>query len=129
MRVMFMDGCQLKSARIGKIKRKPGKLLLELEPTTDIAAKLGKIKTSRQFLVGFALEASNEILHAKNKLKNKNFDYIALNSLHEEGAGFTVDTNKITIIDRNNKITHFELKTKEEVARDMVTYLADVILC
>jgi phosphopantothenoylcysteine decarboxylase/phosphopantothenate--cysteine ligase len=112
----------------GKIKRDKGSLLLELESTEDIAASLGKMKTSRQFLVGFALETSDGVKHAGEKLKRKNFDFIALNSLSDKGAGFKGDTNKITIIDRNNKTLHFELKTKVEVAKDLIDYLADVIL-
>lgn len=116
------------SPSAGKIKREANRLLLELKTTDDIAARLGEMKKSEQFLIGFALETSNEVKHAAEKLRKKNLDFIALNSLNDEGAGFDVDTNKITIIDRHNNITHFELKTKEEVARDIIGYLADMIL-
>jgi len=106
-----------------KIKRTPGNLLVELEPNPDIAAELGKIKQSHQFLVGFALETENEMVNAEAKLKKKNFDFIVLNSLQDKGSGFNSDTNKITIISKNNKKVHFELKTKQEAALDIVQYL------
>jgi len=72
-------------------------------------------------LVGFALETENEVAHAEAKLKNKNLDFIVLNSLKDEGAGFQTDTNRITIIDDHLKQTGFELKTKRDVARDIVS--------
>jgi phosphopantothenoylcysteine decarboxylase/phosphopantothenate--cysteine ligase len=106
-----------------KIKRKDEHLSLELEPNADIAATLGKMKRSDQFLAGFALETENGITNAGEKLKRKNFDFIVLNSLEDEGSGFNSDTNKITIIDKNNKIIPFELKAKYEVALDIVSYL------
>ncbi len=110
-----------------KTKRKSGNLNVELETTEDIAENLGKIKTTKQFLAGFALETSNEIDNAREKLQKKNFDLIVLNSLKDAGAGFNVDTNKITIIDKHNKITRFKLKTKKEVAYDIVSYLAQFL--
>jgi Phosphopantothenoylcysteine synthetase/decarboxylase len=80
--------------------------------------------------VGFALETNNELANASGKLKRKNFDFIVLNSLNDAGAGFQVDTNKITIIDKNNKIEKSELKSKTDVASDivnkLVTFLAHV---
>ena len=82
-----------------KIKREKDDLTLNLKPTHDIAAALGKIKTDSQRLVGFALETNDETAHAQDKLKRKNFDFIVLNSLNDKGAGFRCDTNKITIID------------------------------
>ena len=112
----------------GKLILLYGMLRGDIEPTEDIASSLGKMKTKRQFLAGFALETDQEITHAKEKLQKKNFDFIVLNSLKDKGAGFKVDTNKITIIDRNNKIIPFELKTKKEVAHDIVSYLADFLL-
>lgn len=110
-----------------KTKRKSGNLNLELEPTEDIAENLGKIKTKKQFLAGFALETSNEIDNAREKLHKKNFDFIVLNSLKDAGAGFNFDTNKVTIIDKHNKIKRFELKTKNEVAYDIVSYLVQFV--
>ncbi|MFW5755641.1 MAG: phosphopantothenoylcysteine decarboxylase [Tangfeifania sp.] len=93
---------------------------LELKPTHDIAATLGKMKKNGQLLVGFALETSNETSNAQNKLQKKNLDFIVLNSLKDHGAGFGVDTNKITIIDKDNNQQAFELKSKKEAAADIV---------
>lgn len=108
------------STSSSKIKKTGSDMVLELVPTPDIAASLGKKKTNGQFLVGFALETDNEISNARKKLLSKNFDLIVLNSLNDPGAGFGHDTNKITILDRNNNSTEFELKSKEEVAKDIV---------
>jgi phosphopantothenoylcysteine decarboxylase/phosphopantothenate--cysteine ligase len=112
-----------KSPVAHKIKRTPGNLIVELEPNPDIAAELGKIKQMPQFLVGFALETDNEIANAQEKMKKKNFDFIVLNSLHDKGSGFNSDTNKITILGKNNKKTLFELKSKQETAFDIIYYL------
>jgi phosphopantothenoylcysteine decarboxylase/phosphopantothenate--cysteine ligase len=106
-----------------KIKRKDEDMVLELEPNPDIARQLGSIKQPGQFLAGFALETDDEIRHAGEKLKKKNFDFIVLNSLRDKGSGFTGDTNKITIIGKDNKITAFELKSKKETAEDIIQYL------
>ncbi len=103
-----------------KIKRGKENWQIELQPTKDIAAALGEAKTASQILVGFALETDDEIENARKKLQKKNLDFIVLNSLNEKGAGFRVDTNKITIIDRNNIQQNFELKSKKEVAADIV---------
>jgi phosphopantothenoylcysteine decarboxylase / phosphopantothenate---cysteine ligase len=103
-----------------KIKKNGNELVIKLKPTTDIAFHLGKLKTPKQLLVGFALETDNEMENAREKLKRKNLDIIVLNSLKEEGAGFGYDTNRITIIDRYNIIDKFELKSKEEAARDIL---------
>lgn len=103
-----------------KTKRGNENWNLELKPTKDIAATLGASKTKKQLLVGFALETNDEIENANKKLKKKNLDFIVLNSLQEKGAGFQVDTNKITIIDKDNKQQFFELKSKKEVASDIV---------
>lgn len=103
-----------------KIKREKDDLVIQLEPTEDIAGDLGRIKTDNQLLVGFALETSNELSNAFSKLKRKNLDMIVLNSLNDEGAGFGVDTNKITLIGKDNNLTFFELKSKAEVAADIV---------
>lgn len=103
-----------------KIKKSSGTKSIDLIPTKDTLAELGKLKTKKQVLVGFALETENEVANAKEKIKKKNLDLIVLNSLKDKGAGFKSDTNKITLIDKNNKITKFELKTKEAVAKDIL---------
>ena len=105
-----------------KIKREKDDLTLHLKPTHDIAASLGKLKQSNQVLVGFALETNDEQQNAKGKLERKNFDFIVLNSLNDKGAGFRVDTNKITIIDKE-EITPYPLKSKTEVASDIIDRL------
>lgn len=107
-----------------KIKRKSDKINIDLEPTKDIALALGKMKTKHQLLIGFALETENEEANAIFKIKKKNFDFIVLNSLKDSGAGFQTDTNKICIIDSDNNIEKFELKSKSEVACDIVDKLA-----
>jgi phosphopantothenoylcysteine decarboxylase/phosphopantothenate--cysteine ligase len=103
-----------------KIKRGKNDMVVQLKPTRDIAANLGHLKTENQFLVGFALETNNELSNAFLKLKRKNLDLIVLNSMNDQGAGFGVDTNKITLIDKDNNLTFFELKSKTEVAADIV---------
>ena len=84
---------------------------------------MGQTKSKGQLLVGFALETDNEIQNAIDKIKRKNLDFIVLNSLADKNAGFGVDTNKVTIIDRDNSLSNYELKTKKEVAKDIVNYL------
>lgn len=106
-----------------KIKRVGDQLSIQLQPTSDIAAGLGAIKKSHQLLIGFALETNNERENALLKMQKKNLDFIVLNSLNDAGAGFNVDTNKICILDKYNKITDFELKSKSAVAADIVDYL------
>ena len=107
-----------------KIKRGKDDLLLELLPTKDIAADLGRIKTVSQLLVGFALETNDEEMNALSKMQRKNLDMIVLNSLNDKGAGFSVDTNKVTILDKAGDKTVYELKTKVEVAKDIVDQIA-----
>ena len=108
-----------------KIKKDSDLFELKLKKTTDIAATLGKQKKPNQVHVGFALETKDEEMHAKKKLNKKNFDFIVLNSLNDRGAGFKLDTNKITIYtDKNQKIA-FELKSKIKVAQDIVNTLVD----
>lgn len=113
-----------------KIKReKTGDMTLALKPTQDIAAALGRLKAAsseRKVLVGFALETHNEQQNAEDKLKRKNLDFIVLNSLNDKGAGFRCDTNKVTIIDAEGR-TEYPLKTKDEVAADIVDRLAEVL--
>jgi phosphopantothenoylcysteine decarboxylase/phosphopantothenate--cysteine ligase len=110
-----------------KTKRGKNNWSLELQPTKDIAAALGELKNNKQIIVGFALETNDEINNAKKKLQSKNLDFIVLNSLNEEGAGFQVDTNKITIIDKSNNQQFFELKSKKEVAVDIVNKIKSII--
>ncbi|WP_346860944.1 bifunctional phosphopantothenoylcysteine decarboxylase/phosphopantothenate--cysteine ligase CoaBC [uncultured Draconibacterium sp.] len=109
-----------------KTKRGKENWNIELEPTKDIAAELGRVKTKKQVLVGFALETNDEVANAQKKLLKKNLDFIVLNSLNDKGAGFGVDTNKITIVDRNNNQKVFELKSKVEVAKDIVEKIVEV---
>ena len=109
-----------------KIKREGDDLVIRLRPTHDIAAELGKMKRPGQRLVGFALETQNESEHAREKLIRKNLDFIVLNSLNDNGAGFQYDTNKISIISHDATIP-FPLKDKKEVAKDIVRHLAEII--
>tara|TARA_B100000795_G_scaffold168785_1_gene127186 strand:- start:23470 stop:24684 length:1215 start_codon:yes stop_codon:yes gene_type:complete len=114
-----------KPARVSneKIKKRPGQgISMELEPTKDILASLGLLKKD-QFLVGFALETQNELENSKKKLDKKNLDLIVLNSLRDKGAGFKGDTNKVTFIDKDNKVTPFDVKSKHEVARDILKHI------
>ncbi len=103
-----------------KIKKNGESLKLELTRTPDIAASLGKLKHNGQVIVGFALETEQEKDNALKKLETKNFDLIVLNSLNDAGAGFGVDTNKVTIINRKKEFKAFELKSKKQVAHDIV---------
>jgi len=105
---------------ITKIKKSGDELHLKLRKTKDILAELGRMKTKKQFLVGFALETDNELENAVKKLNAKNLDFIVLNSLRSKGAGFGHQTNKITIIDRNGNKADHKLKSKTEVAHDIV---------
>ena len=109
-----------------KIKREKDDLLIRLKPTHDIAAQLGRMKGPHQRLVGFALETHDETLHAQDKLQRKNLDFIVLNSLNDPGAGFRCDTNKITLIDRQQSVS-YPLKPKAQVADDIVDRLAALL--
>jgi phosphopantothenoylcysteine decarboxylase / phosphopantothenate---cysteine ligase len=106
-----------------KIKKNEGDMSIPLQRTKDILEHLGNNKSS-QILVGFALETDNEEENAKGKIQRKNLDFIVLNSLQDKGAGFAGNSNKITIIDRKNKISKFELKPKLEVAEDILLHLS-----
>lgn len=108
-----------------KIKSIVPKQSLQLVKTVDIAQELGKQKNTNQIIIGFALETEQETDHATDKLKRKNMDMIVLNSLKDEGAGFGHDTNKVTIIDKDNKIRNFGLKSKREVALDILHLLLE----
>ena len=110
-----------------KIKKSADELTLQLIKNPDILAWAGKNKSGKQILMGFALETNNAEEHAKGKLERKNLDFIVVNTLEDEGAGFGVDTNCIKIMDKNNNLTSFELKSKREVARDIVQYLKETI--
>ncbi len=107
-----------------KIKKKDDDLVLHLTKTKDILKSLGEIK-KQQFLVGFALETQNEEENAKSKLKKKNLDLIVLNSLRDKGAGFKSDTNKVTLISKDNKVLPFPVKPKSEVAQDILDYIIE----
>ncbi len=117
----------LKEIAKEKIKKKTSSLTIDLKPTKDILAELGHRKTEKQFLVGFALETENEFVNAEKKLKNKNLDFIVLNSLKEKGAGFGHNTNKITIIDKQMKVSPFELKSKQAVAIDIANMISELM--
>jgi phosphopantothenoylcysteine decarboxylase / phosphopantothenate---cysteine ligase len=108
-----------------KKKRGEKDLHLDLKPTKDIAAALGVVKKDEQVLVGFALETDLEEQNAKSKLERKNLDFIVLNSLNDAGAGFRHDTNKITILNKEGYQFSFSLKSKKEVAEDILNIIAD----
>lgn len=105
-----------------KMKKKDGELSIELKRTQDILAHLGQNKRN-QILVGFALETNNERENAQGKLERKNLDFIVLNSLNDEGAGFAGESNKVSILSKNNKSIDFELKSKEDVSVDILNYI------
>ena len=109
-----------------KIKKSDEKLTISLLKTNDILSEMALKKTAKQFVVGFALESENELENAKEKLKSKNLDMIVLNSLNNRGAGFEHNTNKITIIDKQNNIFDFELKDKSAVAKDIITKIIEL---
>ena len=103
-----------------KIKKTTDNLQIALSKTIDILQYVGEQKKAGQLTIGFALETTNELVNAQNTLKSKNADLIILNSLNDEGAGFNVDSNKITMIDKNGQIEAFELKSKNKVAQDIL---------
>jgi phosphopantothenoylcysteine decarboxylase/phosphopantothenate--cysteine ligase len=109
-----------------KIKKSSDSMSISLEKNPDILKTLGSKKSSNQILVGFALETDNEKDHALEKLKAKNLDFIVLNSLKDDGAGFGHDTNKVSLLFSNNKILSFELKTKAAVAKDIVQQIIEL---
>jgi phosphopantothenoylcysteine decarboxylase/phosphopantothenate--cysteine ligase len=102
-----------------KIKREGEQLLLRLTPTRDIAAALGEMKTDEQKLCGFALETHNALEHAQEKLKRKKLDMIIMNSLQDPGAGFQVDTNKVTVITAGQQES-LPLLSKKDVAKEII---------
>ncbi|MFN5415637.1 MAG: bifunctional phosphopantothenoylcysteine decarboxylase/phosphopantothenate--cysteine ligase CoaBC [Flavobacteriia bacterium] len=108
-----------------KIKKNESEMTIELVKNPDILSWAGENKAANQILVGFALETNDAIAHAKSKLERKNLDLIVVNTLEDEGAGFKNDTNRIHLLDKYNKLTSFELKSKTLVAEDIVSYLKD----
>jgi phosphopantothenoylcysteine decarboxylase/phosphopantothenate--cysteine ligase len=109
-----------------KIKRENNQnLSIELVANPDIAASLGAVKKDNQVMVGFALETNDAKFHAKDKMKRKNLDFIVVNSLEDKGAGFQCDTNKISIIDDEGGITDYPLKSKSDVAKDIIEKLSE----
>jgi phosphopantothenoylcysteine decarboxylase/phosphopantothenate--cysteine ligase len=124
-----LEGCPKDGVVINHLPASPysskgGELVLELIQTPDILGYLGENKKKNQFLVGFALETENELQNAENKLKSKHLDMLVLNSLNDKGAGFGHQTNKISIVFPNKKPKHFELKNKQDVAKDIVAEIA-----
>ncbi len=113
----------IKNPANGKIKKKDAVLTIELNKTVDILAEVGKNKKANQLIVGFALETDNEKENAKSKLIQKNADIIVLNSLRTEGAGFAVDTNEVIIFSKNGKEQSIELKSKKEIAKEIVSFV------
>ncbi|MBX2985360.1 MAG: bifunctional phosphopantothenoylcysteine decarboxylase/phosphopantothenate--cysteine ligase CoaBC [Bacteroidia bacterium] len=121
--VMSAAVADFKPKSIAKIKIKKEKSdfdTIELIPNKDILFEMGKKKTTKQILVGFALEDRNEIANAKAKIKKKNLDFIVLNSMNDKGAGFGSDTNKVTLIDKKSKTIELPLASKNEIARQLV---------
>jgi phosphopantothenoylcysteine decarboxylase/phosphopantothenate--cysteine ligase len=110
-----------------KLKKYESTLDLKLRPTRDILATLGKGKKSGQILVGFALETDHEEENARKKMENKNLDLIVLNSLRDEGAGFKTPTNKVTILFNSGRIQQLPLKSKREIAQDIINCIESII--
>ncbi|WP_107037680.1 bifunctional phosphopantothenoylcysteine decarboxylase/phosphopantothenate--cysteine ligase CoaBC [Brumimicrobium mesophilum] len=112
-----------KSIAEQKIKKSSDEMTIEMIKNPDVLKTIGQSKSEDQFLVGFALETNNAVEYGAEKLKKKNLDLIVVNSLEDEGAGFGHDTNKITLLDFNNKTTKFELSSKKVVANNILDYL------
>ena len=129
-----MDDNVFTHSFVNKIKKTSFNNLIELEKTSDILKVLGENKKESQILVGFALETEDGIHNATTKMKSKNLDYIILNSLKDKGAGFSLDTNKITIISNKNNLTRFDfnhwimfesiknLVSKYKINKSILTY-------
>jgi phosphopantothenoylcysteine decarboxylase/phosphopantothenate--cysteine ligase len=110
-----------------KIKKGNKPPVIELVPTEDVLLNMGRIKKENQILVGFALETDNEVDNAISKLERKNLDFIVLNSLRDNGAGFGHQTNKVVFIDRDKTQKDFPLKSKAEVAEDIISHITEII--
>lgn len=108
-----------------KIKKHNDELTIRMVKNPDILAWAGENKESKQLVVGFALESEDLIENGKEKLRKKNADLMVLNSIKDDGAGFEHETNKISILDKDNKLSTFELKSKALVAKDIVNYIAN----
>jgi phosphopantothenoylcysteine decarboxylase/phosphopantothenate--cysteine ligase len=102
-------------------------MTIQLVKNPDILMNTGQSKRTDQWLIGFALETQNALANAKGKLQRKNLDLIVVNTLEDQGAGFGHDTNKITLLDKNNNSTKFELSSKREAASNILTYLSQNI--
>jgi len=111
-----------------KIKKDEGSLIIKMVKNIDIAYEFGRIKTSEQIAVGFALETNDELKHAVSKLNKKNLDMVILNSINDANATFGYDTNKITIIKRDFAQKHFPLKCKPEVANDIINEIKTLLI-
>ncbi len=109
-----------------KIKKYDDSLVVEFVKNPDVLGWAGSVKKENQILVGFALETNDMLANGKSKLERKNLDLIVMNNLSDEGAGFAGDTNKISLLDNHNNLTNFELKSKSEVAKDIVEYLINL---
>lgn len=112
-----------------KLKKRGENLVIEMKPTKDIAAEIGKIKRDGDIIVGFALETDNERSNAISKLERKNMDFIVLNSLKEKGAGFSGDTNRVDILFKNGKFLELPLKSKKDVASDIADNIEKLLSC
>lgn len=110
-----------------KIKKSDDELSIRMVKNPDVLFTAGQNKSDEQWLVGFALETQNAIVNAKGKLQKKNLDLIVVNTLEDEGAGFGHDTNKITLLDKNNNSINFELTTKKEAAANILSYVTEHI--
>jgi len=110
-----------------KIKKTDDRMTIELVKNPDIAFEFGKIKTEHQISIGFALETDNLRTYGEGKLKKKNFDFIVLNTTNDKGEGFGFDTNKISILSKDLSIKDFDLKSKKEVAMDIVGELKNIV--
>lgn len=106
-----------------KIKKSDETITIQLTKNPDIAFEFGKIKRADQFSIGFALETDNIVEYGKGKMQKKNLDFIVLNTTNENGEGFGFDTNKISLLFRDNSIEYFPLKSKKEVASDIIASL------
>jgi phosphopantothenoylcysteine decarboxylase/phosphopantothenate--cysteine ligase len=116
-----------KTIKKAKIKKRDASMSLDLVPTVDILESLSEKKKKRQLLVGFSLETQDGLNYAREKMNHKNLDMIILNSLEDTGAGFGHSTNKITILDRAGNIREYPLKSKQDVARDILDYISTII--